>query len=40
MQGLFVSDLHGRASLYRKLFEAIDLVRPDAVFLGDDRPRP
>jgi Icc-related predicted phosphoesterase len=33
---LFVSDLHGRADRYRKLFAAIAAERPAAVFLGGD----
>lgn len=32
----FVSDLHGDVERYRKLFEAIDEERPQAVFLGGD----
>ena len=32
----FVSDLHGHADRYRKLFEAIASERPGAVFLGGD----
>ncbi len=33
---LFVSDLHGRPRSYEKLFEAIGLESPAAVFLGGD----
>jgi Icc-related predicted phosphoesterase len=32
----FVSDLHGRTGLYRKVFDAISQERPEAVFLGGD----
>ncbi|MFC1639452.1 metallophosphoesterase [Gemmatimonadota bacterium] len=33
---LFASDLHGRRDRYEKLFRAIEVERPDAVFLGGD----
>jgi len=36
MNFFFVSDLHGREELYKKLFAAIARYRPDAVFLGGD----
>jgi uncharacterized protein len=32
----FVSDLHGRADRYRKLFDAVRSERPGALFLGGD----
>ena len=32
----FVSDLHGNADRYQKLFQAITIERPGAVFLGGD----
>ncbi len=32
----FVSDLHGKTSRYRKLFDNILAVKPDAVFIGGD----
>lgn len=32
----FVSDLHGAADRYRKLFTLVSEERPDAVFLGGD----
>lgn len=36
MTGVFVSDLHGRADRYEKLFALIDRERPEGVFLGGD----
>jgi len=33
---LFVSDLHGRADRYEKLFRAIESEGPEAVFMGGD----
>jgi Icc-related predicted phosphoesterase len=33
---VFVSDLHGNVDKYRRLFAAIEKMRPDAVFLGGD----
>ncbi len=36
MTCFFVSDLHGHADRYQKLFQAIGDERPDAVFLGGD----
>lgn len=36
MTCFFVSDLHGWADRYRKLFDAIRAERPSAVFLGGD----
>ena len=36
MTCFFVSDLHGRADRYRKLFEAIRTNQPEAVFFGGD----
>jgi len=33
---LFVTDLHGRLSRYRKLFQKIEAERPAAVFIGGD----
>ena len=36
LNALFVSDLHGRVSLYESLFGAIERERPRAVFLGGD----
>jgi Icc-related predicted phosphoesterase len=32
----FVSDLHGNANRYQKLFQAIKTERPEAVFIGGD----
>jgi len=32
----FVSDLHGRVTRYRRLFEAIAREKPEAVFIGGD----
>jgi Icc-related predicted phosphoesterase len=32
----FVSDLHGKPDRYRKLFDAINIEQPDAVFFGGD----
>ena len=36
IKSLFVSDLHGSANRYKKLFEYISLEKPDAVFIGGD----
>jgi uncharacterized protein len=32
----FVSDLHGKPDRYRKLFDAINIEQPDAIFFGGD----
>lgn len=36
MRCFFVTDLHGRAERYRKLFEAASTQPPDALFMGGD----
>jgi len=33
---IFVTDLHGRDKLFKKLFEIIEKEKPDAVFIGGD----
>lgn len=37
---LFVSDLHGQPDRYRKLFLAVEEIRPAAVFVGGDLTAP
>lgn len=36
MRCFFVSDLHGKTSRYRKLFDRIIALKPEAVFIGGD----
>ncbi len=36
MRAFFVSDMHGRVSRYRRLFQAVRDERPDTVLLGGD----
>ena len=36
MKCIFVTDLHGRDKLFKKLFEIIEKEKPDAVFIGGD----
>jgi len=36
VQCIFVTDLHGRKNLYKKLFKIVNIEKPDGIFLGGD----